>query len=153
MGSLASEGIRVYDCPNCRQTINTSMTQCPYCSAVVDAQAAEAAAELTTRVSQACNDASYVRILAGSLVAFFLLALVPFMGVVGIAGYYVLLVLVPILAIRWWVRFASIVSDDPDYRRAKRNVWIALAIWAAFLLFTSVRLVLGATHAGAGSPS
>src|ERR1035438_4524262 len=64
-------------------------------------------------------------ILAGSLIGFWLLAFVPFMGLVGLVGYYVLLVLVPVLAIRWWVRFSSLRSEDPDYRRAKRNVGIA----------------------------
>ncbi len=142
MSLLQNDSVRVFECPSCRQTINTSLRQCPYCSAAVDPRAAEAAAELTSKVSQACNDASYVRILAGSLVGFFLLALVPFMGLVGIVGYYVLLVLVPILAIRWWVRFSAVQTADPDYRRAKRNVGIALVIWAAFLLFTSVRFVL-----------
>jgi hypothetical protein len=153
MGLLQSDGVRVFECPSCKQTINTSMTQCPYCSAVVDPRTAEAAAELTSRVSRACNDASYVRILAGSLVGFFFLALVPFMGLVGFAGYYVLLLLVPILAIRWWLRYSSLQSDDHDYSRAKRNVGIALAIWVAFLLFTSIRIGMGLTHATAGSTS
>ena len=145
--------IQVYDCPSCRQTINTSHRQCPYCSAPIDAEAADAAAALTTKVSQACNDASYVRILAGSLLGFFLLYLVPFMGLVGIVGYYLLLVLVPILAIRWWVKFSSIHTDDPDYRRAKRNVMIALAIWVAFLLFVSVRIIFHSPAGSSGSPS
>jgi 4-hydroxybenzoate polyprenyltransferase len=140
--SLLQGAVRVFECPSCKETINTSISRCPYCSTEIDPQAADAAAGLTSRVSQACNDASYIRIVAGCLVGFFLLTLVPFMGLVGIGGYYVLLVLVPILTIRWLVRFASLRSDDSDYRRAKRNVGIALAIWAAFVLFTSVRLVL-----------
>jgi hypothetical protein len=152
MSLLQSDGVRVFECPNCRQTINTSMTHCPYCSATVDAQAAEAAAELTSRVSRACNDASYVRIVAGCLIGFFLLTLVPFMRLAGIGGYYVLLVLVPILVIRWWVRFASIQTDDPDYRSAKRNVLIASAIWVAFFLFSSIRVFVGSTAGNASPP-
>jgi hypothetical protein len=138
---LQGDGVRVFECPNCRETINTSVSKCPYCSAPVDPQAAEVAAELTSKVSRACSDASYVRILAGSLIGFWLLAFVPFMGLVGLVGYYVLLVLVPVLAIRWWVRFSSIGSDDPDYRRAKRNVGIALVIWVVFLLIFSIRIM------------
>ncbi len=145
MSLLQGDDVRVFECPGCRQTINTSVSQCPYCSAPIDRQVADAAAALTTRVSQACNDASYVRILAGSLIVFFLLTIVPFMGLVGLVGYYVLLVLVPVLAIRWWIRFASLRFDDPDYRGAKRNVAIALGIWAAFLLFSSIRIVLNAS--------
>jgi hypothetical protein len=142
MSLLQSEGVRVFECPSCRETINTSVTQCPYCSALVDRNAAEAAAELTGKVSQACSDASYVRILAGSIVAFFFLFLVPFLGIVGLAGYYVLLVLVPVMAIRWWIRYASLRTQDRDFGRAKRNVVIALALWAAFLVFTAIRFIV-----------
>jgi hypothetical protein len=118
------------------------MAQCPYCSTPVDSTTAEAAAELTGKISQACSDASYVRIVAGSLLAFFLLFLAPFLGIVGVAGYYVLLVLVPVMAIRWWIRYASVRTQDRDFGRAKRNVIIALAIWAIFALFTSIRIVM-----------
>ncbi|HKR27449.1 MAG TPA: hypothetical protein VJS11_08335 [Acidobacteriaceae bacterium] len=79
---------------------------------------------------------------AGSIIAFFLLFLVPFLGIVGVAGYYVLLVLVPIMAIRWLVRDASLRTQDRDFGRAKRNVGIALALWTAFFLFTSIRFVV-----------
>lgn len=140
--SLLSGEIRVFECPSCRETINTSVTQCPYCSAPVDRNAAAAAADLTSRVSQACSDASYVRILAGSIIAFFVLFLVPFLGFLGLVGYYLLLVLVPVMSVRWWIRYASIRTQDPDFRRAKRNVGIALILWAAFLLFTSIRIAL-----------
>ncbi|MBV8632733.1 MAG: hypothetical protein JOZ83_17545 [Silvibacterium sp.] len=148
--SVLESGIRVFECPQCGQTINTSLSQCPYCSAPIDRQAAEAAATLTTKVSEACNDASYVRILAGSLIVFFFLALVPFMGLIGTVGYYGLLALVPVLIIRWWVRFFSLRSDDPDYRRAKRNVVIALGIWVLFILLTSIRIAVAVAHMGRG---
>ncbi|MGA7887040.1 MAG: hypothetical protein WCA44_14960 [Acidobacteriaceae bacterium] len=141
MGTL-SEAAQVFDCPSCGETINTSMTQCPYCSAAIDHTAALAAAVLTGKISNACSDASYVRIVAGSLLAFFLIALVPFLGGLGRFGYYVLLVLVPFLAIRWWVRYGRLVTQDPDFRRAKRDVRIALGIWAAFLVFTAISLAL-----------
>ena len=139
---VLSGKIEVFDCPSCSQTINTSMTQCPYCSAAIDPSAAQAAAELTSKISSACSDASYVRIVAGSLLAFFVLSLVPFLGALGVVGYYVLMLLVPIMAVRWWVRYAALHTQDRDFRRAKRNVGIALAIWAAFFLFTSIRFVV-----------
>lgn len=142
MALLQVAEVRVFECPNCRETINTSIAQCPYCSAPIDRNAAEAAADLTSKVSQACSDASYIRILAGSIIAFFFLFLVPFLGIVGVVGYYVLLVLVPVMAIRWLVRYASVRTQDGDFRRAKRNVGIALAVWAAFLLFTSIRFAV-----------
>lgn len=140
--ALLSEAAQVFDCPSCGETINTSMSQCPYCKIAVDPQTAQAAAELTSKVSAACSDGSYVRIVAGSLLAFFLLALVPFLGGPGRFGYDVLLVLVPVLAIRWWIRYASLRTSDPDFRRARRDVRIALGIWIIFLLFTVVSAIL-----------
>ncbi|HSY02105.1 MAG TPA: hypothetical protein VK819_08115 [Acidobacteriaceae bacterium] len=143
MSALTAVEVRVFECPSCGQTINTSMAQCPYCSAAVDPVAAVVAAELTSKVSQACSDASYVRIVAGTIVVFFLLFLVPFLGIVGLAGYYVLLVLVPILVGRWLLKYATLRTKDGDFVRAKRNVLIALAVWVAFLLFTSIRVAVG----------
>jgi len=40
----------------------------------------------------------------------------------GIVGYYFLLVAVPFLAIRWWVKFGKIQADDSDFRRARITV-------------------------------
>lgn len=137
-----SDPVQVFDCPSCGETINTSMTQCPYCSAAIDHQAAQAAAELTSKVSSACSDGSYVRIVAGSLLAFFALTFVPFLGGLGRFGYFVLLVLVPFLAIRWWMRFSGLSTKDPDFRRAKRDVRIALGIWAIFLAYTALSWAL-----------
>ena len=47
---------------------------------------------------------------------------IPFLGLVGLVGYYFLLVAVPVLAIRWWVKFGGIQVDDSDFRRARITV-------------------------------
>ena len=44
------------------------------------------------------------------------------MGLLGIVGYYFLLVAVPFLATRWWVRFSRVQSDDSDFRRARITI-------------------------------
>jgi hypothetical protein len=137
-----SEAVQVFDCPSCGETINTSMTQCPYCSAAIDQATALAAAELTCKVSSACSDASYVRILAGSMLVAFLLLFVPILSLPALFAYYVLLVLIPIMAIRWSLRFASLKTPDRDFRRAKRSVLIAISIWVGFFLLTSGRFIL-----------
>jgi hypothetical protein len=141
MTLLQIDNVRVFECPNCRETINTSVSRCPYCSSTIDQNAASAAAELTSRVSQACSDASYIRILAGSIVAAWLLILVPFLSIVGVVGYYVLLVIVPMLELRWWTRFYSLRTDDPDFRRAKRNVVIGAVLWALFVAIFTMRFI------------
>jgi hypothetical protein len=65
-----SSAVAVFPCPNCTETINTSMQECPFCSAPIDRDAAELSAAATSRISEACSDASYFRIMLGILIPF-----------------------------------------------------------------------------------
>lgn len=119
----ASDGnLGIFECPVCKQTIDASSAQCRFCSAPVDPVAAQAAAEKMAKVNQACSDASYLRTAAISILVFIGVMFIPFMGLVGLVGYYFLLIAVPVLAIRWWVRFGRIQADDSDFRRARITV-------------------------------
>lgn len=134
--SLAPE-VRVFPCPNCRETINTSMQVCPFCSAPVDHATAEQAAAETSKVSQACSDASYLKIMAWALLTFFALGFVPFLGLMGAAGLWFLRFAIPFMVIRWWIKFGSIKTADPDFAGAKRaaiivSVVAVLALSSAF---------------------
>jgi len=68
---MASEGItatgqaRVFQCPNCQEDINTSMSQCRFCGLTIDYDKAQAAAEIQAKTNQACSDASYLKICSG----------------------------------------------------------------------------------------
>jgi hypothetical protein len=57
--SLSSR-VEVFPCPNCHETINTSVKECPFCLTPIDHGAADASAAATSRISQACSDASYL---------------------------------------------------------------------------------------------
>lgn len=131
-GFSLSSAVKVYPCPNCKETINTSMQQCSFCSATIDHSSADAAAEAFSKVGQACSDASYLKIMAGSALTFFLLRFVPLLGLVGIVGFMFLEVAIPVMVIRWWIKFSSIKTDDPDFARAKRT---ALAVGTGAILF------------------
>ena len=117
--SLSSR-VEVFPCPNCRETINTSVKECPFCSTPIDHAAAEASAAATSRISQACSDASYLKVMAWALLTFFLLAFVPFLGLAGAVGLWFLRVAIPVMVIRWWIKFGGIKTADPDFARAKR---------------------------------
>ena len=119
----ASDGnLGIFEYPACKQTIDASSTQCRFCSAHVDPVAAQAGAEKMAKLNQACSDASYLRTAAISIFVFFGVMFIPFMGLLGLVGYYFLLVAVPVLAIRWWVKFGGIQADDSDFRRARITV-------------------------------
>lgn len=131
--SIASEPhVRVFQCPQCKETLNTSMQQCPFCSAAIDPDAAGVAAELMARVNQDCSDASYLRIMAGTMVTFFFLRFLPIVSVVGAWGHLFLLVAVPVMTIRWWVKFGSLKMADPDFRTARKSTLAAGGIWLIF---------------------
>src|ERR1035438_3480440 len=136
--SLSSK-VEVFPCPNCRQTINTSMHTCPFCSAAIDRTAADASAEVLAQVNQACSDASYLKIMAGSALTFFLVQFIPFLGLVGALGFRFVEVALPFMSIRWWIRFGSLKTDDPDSARARR-----IAKWTAVgsILFLTLVIIL-----------
>ena len=140
-GSLSlSSTVAVFPCPNCRETINTSVTQCPFCYAFIDPEAAKVSAAVTSKISQACSDASYLKIMAWSLLTFFLLAFFPIFGLLGIVGLWFLRVAIPFMVIRWWIKFGSIKTPDPDYTRARRAA-IIVSVVAVLGLVSVVPLI------------
>ena len=112
----------IMECPVCKQTVDASATQCRFCSSPIDPVAAQAAALKLSKINQACSDASFLRTAAISILVFFGVMFIPFMGLLGLVGYYFLLIAVPFLAIRWWVKFGGIQADDSDFRRARMTV-------------------------------
>lgn len=123
---------RTFPCPNCNEIINDTMETCRYCSAPVDRQAAAVAAELQSKVNQACSDASYLKTAAFLMWAFLGLSFIPFIPLVS-WGFIGMFVVVPILIIRWQVKFGSIQTKDPDYPQARRSKNLALILWLAAL--------------------
>jgi hypothetical protein len=130
---------RIFQCPGCKETIDTSAVKCPFCSVSIDPKLAEAAADGMARINQACSDASYLRIMAGSMLVFLLLSFLPLVGFVAMIGFYFLVVAVPVMMVRWWVKFGSLTCDDSDWGRAKRTVLMAAGIWAIFLILLMAR--------------
>ena len=95
MASLSlSSIVQVFPCPNCRETINTSIQQCWFCSTTVDCAAVPTqTAAATSKISQACSDASYLKIMSWALLTFVLLLFIPFLKQnhrrprIGLSGY------------------------------------------------------------------
>ena len=120
-GISLSSRVEVLPCPSCKQTINTSMKACPFCSAPIDHAAATASAEEFAKVNQACSDASYLKIMAWSLLSAFLIMFLPIVGLAGLVGLWFLRFAIPVMLVRWWIKFGKIKSDDAEFVRAKRT--------------------------------
>jgi len=140
MGITASA--RVFSCPGCKETIDTSAKFCRFCGTPVDAGAAEEAAEAMVKLNQACSDASYLRIMAVSILVFVVLSLAPIVGHLGYWGLLFLLFAVPVMLVRWWIKFGKIQSIDPDFRRA-RQIIVVISIPGVILPFIGLFLMYG----------
>jgi hypothetical protein len=142
--SILSAKPQTFRCPACGQLIYSDATTCRFCSVPVDAQAAAAGAELQGRVNTACNQAKLLRNAAGVMWIFWLLGLLPFLPFGW--GFVGLFFAVPIWLIVWQVKFGSLQTADADYKRAKRDRLIALALWVPALalegLVVGLRLVV-----------
>ena len=138
-GTLSlSSAVQVFPCPSCGETINTSVQQCPFCSAPIDRATAEQSAAETSRISQACSDASYLKIMLGILILFGILIFFPFLGLAGIAGFVFIKYAVPVMTIRWWVKYGRLKPTDSDFRSARGTVMLVSAISFLILLFLRV---------------
>ena len=126
---MITEQLRTFPCPKCNELINTGMDRCSYCSAPIDSAEAEAAAAIQDQVNRAYSDASFIRNMAVGGWVFFLIRYIPFVGIAGWIGMFILMVLVPIKLVVWQVRFGGIKTNDPDHKRAKTNRNVAFLIW------------------------
>lgn len=135
---------RTFNCPSCNEVINDSMDVCRFCSAPIDKEAALAAGEIQSRVNQAVSDASYLRTAALTMIAFMGLSFIPFVPLVG-WGFLITFFVVLVLLVRWYVKYLSIDTKDPDYVKARRAAVLALVLWlVALIIGFIVRVVLAA---------
>ena len=116
---------RTFRCVNCNEMINDSMTQCRYCSVPVDAGIAALLAERQEKANQAYSDASYLKNAAMAMYVFLLVGLILTIGYWAFLGTFAVVI---VLLIRWQLRFDALVTNDPDYRGARRSRNIALIL-------------------------
>ena len=133
-GTFNLSSVQVFPCPNCKETINTSMQQCQFCGTSIDHAAAEQSAAATSRVSAAVSDASYLKIMAWSVLTFFVVMFIPLLGLVGVVGLLFVSYALPVMCIRWWVRYGSIKTADADFPNARGTAIIVTILAAANLL-------------------
>jgi hypothetical protein len=138
--SLTS-AIKVFPCPSCGETINTTLKECSFCHAAIDPAAAEQSAAATALVSRACNDASYLTVMAGLLLPFFLLLFFPLMTLVGFVGMWFLTLAIPFMCIRWWVKYGKIKTTDSDFSNARGRA-IGISVAAAALIIARTTGIL-----------
>ena len=139
---MITEQLHSFPCPKCNELINTRVDRCSYCSAPIDPAEAEAAASVQDQVNRAYSDSSFNRNIAVGMWVFFLIRFIPFVGIAGWIGMFILMLLVPIRLVMWQVRFAGLKTNDPDHKRAKTNRNIAFLIWIPLPLLLGFAFVV-----------
>ncbi|HWG22128.1 MAG TPA: hypothetical protein VG225_16480 [Terracidiphilus sp.] len=123
--AAASYQPTIFQCPQCKETIDSTAESCRFCGAKVDHEAAEKAALDLAKINQACSDATYMRSCALAVPVFFVLRFLPFLGMLGTIGFIGLEFVIPVWAIIWWRKYGAIKTEDADYRSSRTAVKIA----------------------------
>ena len=132
---------RTFRCPNCHEMINDSMTECRFCSVPVDPGVAQLIADRQEKANHAYSDASYLRTAAIAMYVFFGLSLVPLLGF-AFWAFLITFIVVIVLLVRWQIRYRGLITDDADYKKARRSWWISLVLLLAVPVIFVVRLVI-----------
>ncbi|MGA3101483.1 MAG: hypothetical protein ABSD61_06450 [Terracidiphilus sp.] len=133
----------IFECPNCKETIDATAETCRFCGAVVDREAARKAAALMAKVNQACSDSSYMKSTALTLPVFFILRFVPFISAMGGIGFWVLLIAIPLWSLRWLLKYRGIVTDDAEFRKARSTVkWIGIIVATILAIFVAINILV-----------
>jgi hypothetical protein len=141
----ASYASTLFQCPNCNETIDNTARTCRFCGQTVDHEAAVKAAELLSKINQACSDASYMKSCALALPVFIVLRYAPIVGMVGAIGFIGLSIGIPIWALRWWIKFGAIKTGEADFLRARKTVKIAgISVFLVLVLVVLASFMLGA---------
>jgi len=119
---------RTFRCPNCGEMINDSMQQCRFCLVPLDPGIVALVAQTQDQANQAYSDASFLRTAVIAMFVFLGLSVVPLVPFVY-WGFLVTFIVVIVLLIRWQVRFGGLLTNDDDYKLAKRSKNISLILW------------------------
>ena len=143
MSSTFTTGARIFPCTKCGEMIYSDAPTCRFCSAPVDRQAAEAAADVQKQVNNAVNLAKWIRNAAGAMWGFIGLGLI--FGAASLAAIACIF-LIPLSLIYWQISYGQLKTADADYAKTKRDRVIALLLWlpasAIEILIIVARIVL-----------
>jgi hypothetical protein len=122
--------IQVIRCPHCKEYIDARSAHCRFCRGYIDTLTTQVSAELQERVNAAYNDGLTVRNTAGVCLILAVIQLVkPLLGLFTEIALLCVFVAVPVMLVKWQLRFGQLQTDDPDYPQAKKNRRVALFIW------------------------
>lgn len=109
---------RTFRRPNCNEMIHDQMMKCRFCEVAIDPGIAALIAGRQEKANQAYSDASYLRATTAAMFVFLAVGLVLTLAYFGFLATYVISV---VLLVRWQLEFGTLLTNDPDYSKAKRS--------------------------------
>jgi hypothetical protein len=134
----------IFECPVCKETIDSKAETCRFCGVKVDHLAAQRAAALMARINQACSDASNMRLTALTVPIVGLFGLVGGLATLGFLG---LSIAILVWASFWREKYGEIESEDADFRKARATVkWtrigVSVIVGLLFILPNAVAIAI-----------
>lgn len=120
-------------CQNCLEFVNSSLTNCRYCGAVIGSENATAEEDAQSKIAQAIRDGNFLKLLLRVLAVCFIALTFSIFSKVALAGFLILLVVVPLLQIRWWAKYRNLQTEDADYQTAKRETIMSAVVWCGIV--------------------
>src|SRR6185295_18901029 len=111
MSTTFTTGARIFPCTQCGEMIYSDAPSCRFCSAPVDRQAAEAAADNQKEVNNAVNLAKWIRNAAGVMWGF--VALGTIFGIAFLAATACVF-LIPASLVSWQIKYGGLKTADAD---------------------------------------
>jgi hypothetical protein len=124
--SILSSQASTLPCPGCGQMIYSDSTKCRFCSTDIDPATAAAGADLQAKVNDACNQAKLIRHMASAMWVLFFVGFIFSGGTIGVLAFFFI---IPVALILWQSKYASLKTADPDYKKAKQDRLVAVALW------------------------
>jgi len=124
--------------------INDSMSHCKHCGVEIDPGIASLIADRQEKANQAYSDASYLR---NAAVAMFVFLAVGLVLTIGYLGFVITFLITLVLLVRWQFKFSDLLTNDPDYVKAKRSrnvaaVLLAVAVPAGFIASPFIDVII-----------
>lgn len=124
-----STPMQTVQCRNCLEIINAALTNCHYCGALVEPDATPTEPTL----AQAAGDARILKLLARAELVLFVLSFFPYLSF-AFFGFLILLVGVPALCLRWWIKYRPLRGAGRDYETAQSDVIAAAWLWSGIIV-------------------
>jgi len=130
-----------FKCRICDESIDPSLTNCPYCGAVIGS--AESEIPSPSSSDKACKEATILKVMARALAVSFLAVAMSVVEGLAFFAFITLLISVPVMLIRWWMKYRNLPPTNPGYARARQEVSFAAVIWVGVIIvWLSASLIL-----------